>query len=167
MLDRMREALFNTLSPWTNGARVLDLFAGSGSLGLEALSRGATSARMIDRGAEALVALRSNVELLRVGDRAEVVRGDAFEPALWGVTDAERYDIVFLDPPYPSVADPAGRVLLIERVEQLVADALVSDGVLVLHAEKRRARELAEADPEWELRVYGSSALLYMEGRTA
>lgn len=173
MLDRMREALFNTLSPWIDGGRVLDLFAGSGSLGLEALSRGAASARMVDRGADALKALRSNVELLRVGDRTEVVRGDALEPALWGPVGAweagsedARYDIVFLDPPYPTVEDPAGRKLLLDRVEQLVANALASDGVLVLHAEKRRARELAEADSEWELRLYGSSALLYKEGRS-
>jgi len=163
MLDRMREALFNTISLRIDGARVLDLFAGSGSLGLEALSRGARAVRMIDRDPEALRVLRANTELLRVGDRAEIVRGDALEPGLWPAVDQDdAADIVFLDPPYPLVEDPRGRELLLERIGELIRDVLEPGGILVLHARKIRARELAEAHPTWDQRVYGSSALLYI-----
>jgi 16S rRNA G966 N2-methylase RsmD len=86
MLDRVREALFSTVQDWMDGARVLDLFAGSGSLGLEALSRGAEHARFVERSTPALAILRRNVQVLGVEDRARIVRGNALQPATW--TDA-------------------------------------------------------------------------------
>src|SRR5215813_9049846 len=95
---RVREAWFNILQASIPGARVLDLFAGSGALGLEALSRGAVSAEFVERGRPALEALRANIAALGVGDRATVHRGDA-------VRFVERlqpgqYDVAFADPPY-------------------------------------------------------------------
>src|SRR5262245_22796072 len=84
MLDRVREAMFATLMPWLLDANVLDLFAGSGSLGLEALSRGARSARMVERHAPTLALLRDNLAALALEDRATVVRGDALAATTWG-----------------------------------------------------------------------------------
>src|SRR6186713_2677315 len=75
MLDRMREALFSTLAPWLADACVLDLFAGSGSLGLEALSRGARRARFVERDAETARLIADNARLLGEEARAEIVRG--------------------------------------------------------------------------------------------
>jgi hypothetical protein len=83
MLDRVREALFSTLGNRVEDARVLDLFAGSGSLGLEALSRGAVSARMVERDVRTLRLLKANVESLGLIERAEIVRGDANASASW------------------------------------------------------------------------------------
>ena len=98
--DRVREALFSMLGD-VSGARVLDLYAGSGALGIEALSRGAESAVFVERDPRALAALRRNLEA--VGASAEVRREDV----LRFVTRVERtYDLVFLDPPY----DVASRV---------------------------------------------------------
>ncbi|MGH7151836.1 MAG: RsmD family RNA methyltransferase, partial [Planctomycetota bacterium] len=77
MLDRVRTALFDRLGPLA-GARVLDLFAGTGCLGFEALSRGAESCRFVESDPRALAALRANVEKLRMEERARLVRGDAF-----------------------------------------------------------------------------------------
>jgi 16S rRNA (guanine966-N2)-methyltransferase len=81
-----------------SGARVLDLFAGSGALGLEALSRGAAHATFVDDGPRALRALRDNVDVLGASDRVRIVRGDAvrFVAELHGVA----YDVAFADPPY-------------------------------------------------------------------
>ena len=110
MLDRVREALFSTVQDWTADARVLDLFAGSGSLGLEALSRGAERARFVERSAAALSVLRRNVQTLGVADRVEIVRGNALQPATWhdsGAAEGARFDIVFFDPPYAMLEDAA------------------------------------------------------------
>ena len=99
--------MFSTLQPWLRDAVVLDLFAGSGSLGLEALSRGARHVRMVERGAPALAALRKNVEALRVRDRIEVIAADALKPSSW----LPAVDVVFLDPPYALLDESRPRVL--------------------------------------------------------
>jgi 16S rRNA (guanine966-N2)-methyltransferase len=97
--DRVREAWMSILQPGLPDARFLDLFAGSGGLGLEALSRGARHATFVERGGPALRTLRSNIEKLGAGDQTTVVRGDALTFAEG--TDA-RFDIAVADPPYGS-----------------------------------------------------------------
>jgi 16S rRNA (guanine966-N2)-methyltransferase len=164
MLDRVREALFSTLGDLVADARVLDLFAGSGSLGLEALSRGATHARLVERDPRALAVLKANVELLGVGDRARVVRADALEPGAWHEADAERtpYDLVFLDPPYALLDDPHLRPEVLAAVERLLGRDMQPGGRLVLHAPARTLEMLRLRAGESELRKYGGSALCYI-----
>ncbi|QIK39404.1 16S rRNA (guanine(966)-N(2))-methyltransferase RsmD [Pontivivens nitratireducens] len=96
--DRVRETLFNILRAYDlpQGARVLDLFAGTGALGLEALSRGAVHLTAVDNGAKASSLLRRNVEVLGVPDRTRIIRRDARKLF---VTDTPN-DLIFLDPPY-------------------------------------------------------------------
>lgn len=94
--DRMRETLFNWLQPLIAGACCLDLFAGSGALGLEAASRGAEKVVLVDRAPQVVRQLRENVELLGL-DNAEVVHADSIE---WLSASARPFDIVFLDPPF-------------------------------------------------------------------
>jgi 16S rRNA (guanine966-N2)-methyltransferase len=97
--DRVREALFSILGPASvDGARVLDLFAGSGALGIEALSRGAAEAVLLDSSAAAVAAIRRNLHA--VGVEAEVRRQDALAYLRGASRDARQYDLVFLDPPY-------------------------------------------------------------------
>jgi 16S rRNA (guanine966-N2)-methyltransferase len=96
--DRARETLFNWLQPKLPGARVLDLFAGSGALGLEALSRGAREALLVERDPRLVESLRDVVARLQAGGQAQVVRADALawlDAPLHG-----RFDLVFLDPPF-------------------------------------------------------------------
>jgi len=100
--DRLREALFNVLAhaygdPVT-GARVLDLFAGTGALGIEAISRGAAHALFVDDGVEARALLRANVETLGLGGVTRIFRRDASK--LGPAHPLEPFDLVFLDPPY-------------------------------------------------------------------
>ncbi|MBV2134130.1 16S rRNA (guanine(966)-N(2))-methyltransferase RsmD [Pseudomonas sp. MAP12] len=95
--DRVRETLFNWLAPYVEGARVLDPFAGSGALLLEALSRGASRGLALELNPSAVAALRGNLELLRAGN-AEVRQADALQQLQSAA--AEPFDLVFLDPPF-------------------------------------------------------------------
>lgn len=117
--DRVRETLFNWLMPHLPGARVLDAFAGTGALGLEALSRGAASAVLVERDAALAAALRGTLGRLEGGDRAQVVQGDALA---WLRTSTAAFDIAFVDPPFAGGLWPALWPLLEPR---LAADALV------------------------------------------
>lgn len=96
--DRLRETLFNWLQPEVEGTRCLDLFAGSGALGLEALSRGAGFVQFVDRSAVVVRQLRENLRLLGLEAQAEVKKGDAMR--LLGERPEAPFDLVFLDPPY-------------------------------------------------------------------
>ncbi len=165
MLDRVREAMFGTLAPWlADRALVLDLFAGSGSLGLEALSRGARFVRFVEKNAKAAAVLRANVEALDLGDRAEIVRGDALAPSSWG---DEAPDVVIFDPPYPLLKSMESRRAVLTAIERLVADALAPEGVLVFHA-PRRAVDLSDEGADWTCRAreYGSNTLWYVQAKT-
>src|SRR3954468_12744768 len=102
--DRVREALFSILGARVPGARVLDLFAGSGALGLEALSRGAGEALFVDDAAAAVRAIRANLDAL--GGQAEVRRADALRFLDAARRGGAQYDLVFLDPPYRLPARP-------------------------------------------------------------
>ncbi len=95
--DRAREGLFSSLGPTVVGATFLDLFAGTGAVGIEALSRGASGATFVDAAPAAIAAIRENVRRARVADRARVIRADARRalPRL-----ARRFEVLFLDPPY-------------------------------------------------------------------
>lgn len=96
--ERVREAIFNSLFSLDaiDDARVLDAFAGSGALGIEALSRGAAHTTFVETGRDALAAVRNNVEVLGLGSQSRVVPGDA----LTHLQRGEPYDLVLLDPPY-------------------------------------------------------------------
>jgi 16S rRNA (guanine966-N2)-methyltransferase len=95
--DRVRETLFNWLMPYLPGARALDVFAGTGALGLEALSRGAAGAVLIERDPALASALRATLARLDGGSRGQVVQGDALA---WLATQPATFDIAFVDPPF-------------------------------------------------------------------
>jgi 16S rRNA (guanine966-N2)-methyltransferase len=103
--DRVRETLFNWLQPALPGARVLDLFAGSGALGLEALSRGAGEALLVERDRDAAESLRQTIARLHAEAEARVVAADAL--AFLRAPLQGRFDIVFVDPPFAANLWPA------------------------------------------------------------
>lgn len=115
--DRVRETVFNWLGPWIEGRRVLDLFAGSGALGLEALSRGADEAVFVECARPAADALRANIEILGA-DKASVLCVDALR---FLARTEDSFDLVFIDPPY---ADGLARTAL----ERLLAHRLLRIG---------------------------------------
>lgn len=127
--DRVREALFSSLvslaGPDLGGGRVLDAFAGSGALGLEALSRGCESVTFVEKDRKALEALRYNIASLRVDDAVLVRPGDAFSLVKRGAL-AGPYSLILLDPPY--TLDPATTR---DLLAQLAANGAVEDGAIV------------------------------------
>jgi 16S rRNA (guanine966-N2)-methyltransferase len=110
--DRVREAWLSILQHSLRGARVLDLYAGSGALGLEALSRGAVTADFVEVHRYALAALKANIEMLQVDDRAAIHRVDALRFA--EQLHPGQYDVAFADPPYAS--GQAARLVAMFRV---------------------------------------------------
>lgn len=124
--DRVRESIFNLLinggygNP-VQGARVLDIFAGTGALGLEALSRGAAQAAFLENGAAALALLRRNIDLMRAGERSQILRRDATKP---GINPGAPYDLVFLDPPY-------GKAMGEAALKALTPDWLTPNALIV------------------------------------
>jgi 16S rRNA (guanine966-N2)-methyltransferase len=109
--DRVKEGMFSALQFDIEGRKVLDLFAGTGQLGIECLSRGAASAVFVDRRADAVRLIRENLQATGLQDRARVVAGDSLE---FLKTLREPFDLIFLDPPYeagllePAIAHIAG-----------------------------------------------------------
>jgi 16S rRNA (guanine(966)-N(2))-methyltransferase RsmD len=144
--DRVREALFSILGP-LDGLRVLDLFAGSGALGLEALSRGAAQATLVERERAALRALRANVDALEAD--AEVVAGDARAFLRSAREQGAQYDLVFLDPPYRAAAGLA---------QELALAPVLADGARVVGESDRR--EPLDLDlPLTDERRYGDTLI--------
>jgi 16S rRNA (guanine(966)-N(2))-methyltransferase RsmD len=147
--DRVREALFAILGDRVAGARVLDLFAGSGALGIEALSRGAAEATFVDSGPAAIRAVRANLDAL--GADAEVRRADARAFLRSASAAGRHYDLVFLDPPY-RLAERLGR----ELPEALTA-VLAPGGLAVSESDRRSVLHL-DLTPTDERR-YGDTVI--------
>ena len=132
--DRVREAWMSTVAPRLPGARVLDLFAGLGALGLEALSRGAVAATFVEQDPKAVAVLRENVRALGADEAAHVVRADAVRYARG--LNADAFDVAFADPPYGKgiaaalaeafAATPFAALLCIEHGRDDVLPALPS-----------------------------------------
>jgi 16S rRNA (guanine966-N2)-methyltransferase len=152
--DRVREALFSILGS-VAGERVLDLFAGSGALALEALSRGAASAVLVDASAAAVTAIRTNLAAL--GVEAEVHRQTALAFLRSARVAARQYDLVFLDPPYRQ-AGGLGREL-----SQALAPVL-STGARVIAESDRRAPLLLEGLSLQDERRYGDTLIRIFHG---
>src|SRR5262245_25314682 len=114
-LDRVKESVFGMLHAWFEGARVLDLFAGVGTVGLEAVSRGAASVLMVEKSRRIYRVLQRNIEILGCEDRAAAMLGDA--RASTCLLQAPRpCDLVFCDPPYALMEDPVSRRRVLEQL---------------------------------------------------
>ena len=137
--DRVRETIFNWLAPMIHGARCLDLFAGSGALGLEALSRGAAFTTFVDSHKKVTSVLKEHLELLDIKNKAEVLQMDGVK---FLKNEAERYNLVFLDPPY--------HLDFMQKVVPLLEDNgwLADNAMLYLEIEKRQS--LPELPKNWK-----------------
>lgn len=103
--SRLREALFNICQYNVEGARFLDLFAGSGAMGLEALSRGAANATFVDSSKESIRCIEKNCAAFDVSKQATIARGDVFKIVQGLVSRGKQYDIIYVDPPYAAKVD--------------------------------------------------------------
>ncbi len=122
--DRIKETLFNILSPWLPGSRFLDLFAGSGQMGLEAASRGAQKAVFVENSRKAADCIRENIAFTKLSGSCTLLQKDAVSAIHW-LEGKESFDIVFLDPPY-------GKGLEKEALQALAASSLITEDSLVI-----------------------------------
>lgn len=162
MLEKTRGALFNILGEQVEGRRVLDLFAGTGSLGIEALSRGAAWVTFVERDAGTLRCLERNRRELGIEGRSEVW-GMAVEGAVARAA-GRGFDLVFLDPPYRFAEGDRERSDLLGWVRRLWGEVLVAGGILALHfpAGSLGGLQFAPAVPR-TVRTYGRNAIAVFE----
>ena len=165
MPDRVKAAIFSMLGAHYDvpgelpPLRVADVFAGGGSMGLEALSRGAAFCSFFERGPVAVDALGRNIEQLGAGDRSEVIRRDAWRAATKTLGD-EPFDLIFLDPSYRDSKD-ASATGPVRRYLTRLAECAPAGCVLMLHHD-RRTRVQLDGDDPWHLadeRSIGSNAV--------
>ena len=122
--DKVKEALFNIIGPYFNGGTSLDLFAGSGAIGIEALSRGAKEAVFVENGKKAADCIRDNLTFTRLKDGAQVVNMDVLQ-ALRSLEGKKTFDMIFMDPPYDHLWE--------KQVLEYLADShLADEGTLII-----------------------------------
>ena len=123
--DRVKENLFNIIAPYIADSNVLDLFAGSGSLGIEALSRGATSAVFSDQSEKSVEIIKKNLEHTKFLDNSEVFMGEAQIILKKLSQQSKKFDIIFLDPPYKNEIVP-------KTLQALELNGVLEDRVLIV-----------------------------------
>jgi 16S rRNA (guanine966-N2)-methyltransferase len=162
-MDRVKAAIFSSLGERIIGARVLDLFAGTGALGIEALSRGAESVMFVESDRQAIAAIERNLAQTQLSGR--IRQQDVFD-FLSHASTAEPYDLIFADPPYDILTAGESFTRLLLRNDRLPA-RLTSDGIFVL--EKRPGERLPATD-FWEVvrrKTYGASETIFLQRKPA
>lgn len=123
--DRIKETLFNVLSPDIPGSNFLDLFSGSGAIGIEALSRGADRAVFVENGRKALECINKNLDFTKLKDQAQILSTDAVSSVSTLERQKDVFDIIFMDPPY-------GRLLERDVLVRLSGSDIVSDETIIV-----------------------------------
>lgn len=160
--DRVKEALFNILPRDLTGRRVLDLFAGTGNLAVEALSRGAASAVLIDIARPATAVIEENLRTLGFGAAARVVTAPVFKAVRALARSREKFDLILLDPPYE-------RGLAGETLKEIAKEGLLDEGGIVVaeHSVRDRLEERYGALALTDRRRYGDTELSFFRSDAA
>lgn len=163
-LDRVKEPLFSILQNELPEAVILDLFAGSGALGLEAISRGAQKAILCDNSDKAIHIIEQNVDKLKSKSEIQILKNDYLKALEILKTKKERFDIIFLDPPYNTdFAEKASETILQN-------DLLKDDGIIVIETDRKKAvMQTMNQLPMVEIydeRKYGRAELLFLRKKS-
>ncbi|HZD58858.1 MAG TPA: 16S rRNA (guanine(966)-N(2))-methyltransferase RsmD [Anaerolineae bacterium] len=158
--DRVKEAIFNIIGRKVSGTRVLDLFAGTGNLGIEAMSRGATLAYFVDKRWEAVDVIKRNLEETGFTDKAVVIKSEADKALRRLSKDALKYDIIFVDPPYGISVTYLDAVMF-----KLASDMLNMDGLLILEHSAKTEPRVVEGIETGSTRFYGDTAVTFYHKR--
>ena len=158
-LDRVKEALFNILQFDLKGAKILDLFSGSGALGIEALSRGAKEAVLCDNSHKAIQIINKNLEETRLIDKAKVVNRDYIDAIKQLHKQSQKFDIIFLDPPYKTD-------YVIKSINYILEYKLIAeDGIIVVETDDKNKIEGIEDNKDLEVydtRKYGIVHVIFI-----
>ena len=160
--DRVREGVFSSLGGRLEGARVLDLYAGTGALGIEALSRGAEAAVFVDASPAAVTAVRDNLAITALEDRSTVHRSDVRRFLERTPADTKEFDLVFLDPPYESGGSELDPVLELLDVKPLLREGFT----VVLSRGSRSSKDVIPLHWAVARRLsYGDSVVMLFRSR--
>lgn len=166
--DRIKQSLFDILRPRITAAKMLDLFAGTGNVSLEALSRGALKTVMVDREGACIKNIHRNLAHLGFEDRAKVLKGDVLRPLDWLMpySDNDGYDIIFMGPPY---RDQNNKMLaLSEPALKNVADArlLAPNGIVILQTHKTEQFAIPDVFEMYRQEKYGDTLVHFFHAKT-
>lgn len=153
--DRVKESMFNIVQDWVYDSQVLDLFAGSGALGIEALSRGASQAVFCDNSLDSIKIIKSNIEKARVADRSQIVSGD-FKRCLRDMeAKNQSFDMIFVDPPYYEG--------LFEEVLDTMRSCkiLKKDGIVIVEHDAKKPIGQVEGLEVYKEKKYGITMLTF------
>lgn len=166
--DRIKQSLFDILRPRITGAMMLDLFAGTGNVSLEALSRGAMKTVMVDRELACIKNIQRNLVHLGFVDKAKVLRGDVLKPLNWllAYSDNEGYDIIFMGPPYRDINNKM--LAFSEPALKNVAEAnlLAPKGIVVLQTHKTEEFAIPEKFEIYRVEKYGDTLVHFLRHTT-
>ncbi|MGI5879362.1 MAG: 16S rRNA (guanine(966)-N(2))-methyltransferase RsmD [Syntrophomonadaceae bacterium] len=155
--DRIKEALFNVIGPDIRDARFLDLFAGSGSVGIEALSRGAELVILVDSGKEAIRTIHCNLQTCGFNKDYEVYRQDVFAAIRALLRREIKFDLIYIDPPF--TVEKLFEQVLTTLNEQII---LKPDGIIIIRAPRRKSLPLLFENLQcYRVNDYGESTLYY------
>lgn len=155
--DKVKENVFNMLGQFFDHGLVLDLFAGSGNLGIEALSRGMERAVFIDMNPAAIKVIKDNITTLRLSERVEIYRNDAFRALGVLAKKGMQFDLIFLDPPY-------GKIPITGLLEQIIIGNLLTDDGLIMCEFDVEQKVVYDESALREVRreIYGTTAILIL-----
>lgn len=159
-LDRVKESLFNIIQNNLKGAVVLDLFAGSGQLGIEALSRGADKAYLCDINRDAVKMIKQNLERTKLKDKAVVINED-YKKALRTLNTNEKFDIIFIDPPYKED-------IAVDSIIDIIHESrLKENGIMIIETDEIE-RDLREINKIENIKIidqrkYGRASLIFIK----
>lgn len=159
--DRIKETLFNIINNHLYGCDFLDLFSGSGAIGIEALSRGADTAAFVDNSAVSLEYVRKNLEHTHLAGKAEVIRSDAVSAIKRLASQNRSFDIIFMDPPYDHELEKAA----LQAVSE--CNILKENGIVIIEALENTDFAYVE-DMDFDLyrtKSYGSNKHVFLERR--
>jgi 16S rRNA (guanine(966)-N(2))-methyltransferase RsmD len=154
--DRVKQSLFDILSPRIEAAQVYDCFAGTGSMGLECLSRGAAQATFFEADRSALQRLAKNIETLAVKDRAKIVKGDLFR--WFADTPAGAADLIFLDPPYRFLIEQPEKL---QKLAKAFISHLTEEGLVIFRHDAKDTLSLPPLNVV-DTREYGGMTLEFL-----
>ncbi|MCX7903720.1 MAG: 16S rRNA (guanine(966)-N(2))-methyltransferase RsmD [Caloramator sp.] len=155
-LDRVKESVFNIISNKIYGSFVLDMFAGSGNLGLEAISRGAKFCTFIEKDKSAYKVLLENIKSLKFDDRSKAYLGDSFKIIKHLSKENLKYDLIFLDPPY-------GKGIVQRAIEAISENKIYNDNTLIVSEldEKDEVPEIVGVFKNSRIEKYGRCKIIF------
>lgn len=154
-LDRVKEALFNMITPFVPDAYGIDLFSGTGNLGLEALSRGAKEFIFVEKESRNIKVIKENIELCGFGDMSHIIRGDVFD---YLKKTGEKYDMILMDPPYgKNLADQALEIIAEKRL-------LKKSGIIVVEHSSNETLDAKSYFNLFKEKVYGDTGITILVG---